>query len=746
MRLGDCALVLYFKKYFHTLNSLKSPLFLCLAFVACVTLPGQTLELYRYTAQAFAESYASIGSTHSHFGDPQGLIGFIVLATSVLIVSFVFLSVAAHAHRTAVSDELDDSDGQFTPGPFLTIACTPALAVGAGLVLASADFRVENIKEVMLAGARLSIAKDFSAPVRIEQLSQSYVEAQLQVNWWLHFMAAVCVAIGALVFLLSRPYLRKLRVSAERTKTRCVYLIGFGLPIVLTAAFVLSPVWLARTLSSFGVLCLFFAAASVLLRAVSLLEIQVRMPLMFLALVCAAIFGIFGLNDNHAVRAVRSPETSQSSRSPPGTIADGFAQWLKERRDRPLYDVYPVYVVATEGGGIYAAYRTATLLASLQDRCPRFSHHVFAISSVSGGSVGAAIFNGLTRKIRQSDDRFKAGSGCRKPGDNVGGQFFADVSEDILRDDYLSPVLGAFLFPDFLQRFLFFPVPQFDRSIALEKSLEESWQSGVKYYQTRFKEQWVDEGNPLSASFSTSWSPRLEAPALLINTTEVASGRGRVISPFSIDTDEFRSFPWFASGDASRPSVDISLSTAAVLSARFPWLTPPGSFSIDVAGSKKSSRQNIQLVDGGYFDNSGVTMALAAMREIEGAIANLDPAQKIQINLIVLTSADFGDPSGTHSDYLAPVQTLLSTRSARGGIAVKEAERVFAAEKLQASPFHSLGKAELLGYGYPLPLGWRLSPITRLLILGQSDGGASCRQNVGDKRCFLASVVEELNK
>ncbi|MFX7866411.1 hypothetical protein ABTK37_20655, partial [Acinetobacter baumannii] len=58
---------------------------------------------------------------------------------------------------------------------------------------------------------------------------------------------------------------------------------------------------------------------------------------------------------------------------------------------------FPLYVVAAEGGGIYAATHAASFLAEIQDMCPGFSHHLFAISGVSGGSVGAAVFNALTR-------------------------------------------------------------------------------------------------------------------------------------------------------------------------------------------------------------------------------------------------------------------------------------------------------------------------------------------------------------
>jgi hypothetical protein len=211
-----------------------------------------------------------------------------------------------------------------------------------------------------------------------------------------------------------------------------------------------------------------------------------------------------------------------------------------------------------------------------------------------------------------------------KKGGNAGGLFFTDVAEEILQDDFLSPVLAAFLFPDFLQRFLFFPIRQFDRSIALENSLEESWDRNVQYYYTRFPDKWIDKGNPLRDSFATSWSPQSDAPALLINTTEVESGLGHVISPFSVESEELTSFPLPRSRTApnSDPTgIDISLSTAAVLSARFPWLTPPGSFR--AAGSNTGQAaapgrpllHKVDLVDGGYLDNSGVATALVIIRK-----------------------------------------------------------------------------------------------------------------------------------
>ncbi len=74
---------------------------------------------------------------------------------------------------------------------------------------------------------------------------------------------------------------------------------------------------------------------------------------------------------------------------------EAFQEWFKKRGDKgsfPAGTPYPVFLVAASGGGLYSARHTALTLARFQDRCPSFAHHVFAISGISGGSWGAAIF------------------------------------------------------------------------------------------------------------------------------------------------------------------------------------------------------------------------------------------------------------------------------------------------------------------------------------------------------------------
>ena len=183
--------------------------------------------------------------------------------------------------------------------------------------------------------------------------------------------------------------------------------LGLTASLLLSVVFVLSPVSLPRAITPFGAICLFFTMIALFFDFARMAgSCEFHAPLLLLLVLAALVFGVFGLNDNHTVRRdrtrskrlppIQQPECIRSRLSALAARQGGFDQ------EKP----YPIYVVAAEGGGIYAAFRAATFLTSLQDLCPRFSHHLFAISSVSGGSVGAAIFSGLdcARQAKPTSD------------------------------------------------------------------------------------------------------------------------------------------------------------------------------------------------------------------------------------------------------------------------------------------------------------------------------------------------------
>ena len=263
------------------------------------------------------------------------------------------------------------------------------------------------------------------------------------------------------------------------------------------------------------------------------------------------------------------------------------------------------------------------------------------------------------------------------------------------------------------------------------------------------------------------------SPALLINTTEVGTGRPRVIAPFLFAEKRLNFLPiwnepWAATIKSDQLARNIPLSAAATASARFPWITPAAWFN-DVEfkpGTREPVTtggnpvlQTVQLVDGGYFDNSGVITALELIRAIKAGAQKGGFLNKIRLNLIVLTSAEGADHMISHAtEFSAPVRALLNARVAAGRVTVDEALYEFDAtralpQQLNDGP-DSVRRVELKDAGYPLPLGWKLSEMTRLLMRTQSGDRALCDKVRGsqtpesssDPACTAEIVYRELQK
>lgn len=161
-------------------------------------------------------------------------------------------------------------------------------------------------------------------------------------------------------------------------------------------------------------------------------------------------------------------------------------------------DPYPVFIVAAAGGGAYAAHYTATFLARLQDRCPSFAQHTFAISGVSGGSLGATVFAALAKGMAKNGGYTE----CNFKHDPQPGPFEQKVQE-IFSADFLSPVLAAGLFPDLVQRLLPRAFPTFDRAKALDATLEAAWRSAMEL--DKSNDGKAKSTSPLESSFLSLW-------------------------------------------------------------------------------------------------------------------------------------------------------------------------------------------------------------------------------------------------
>ena len=176
---------------------------------------------------------------------------------------------------------------------------------------------------------------------------------------------------------------------------------------------------------------------------------------------------VLDINDNHVVSQVESKNSGRLK-----AAATEFKTWISSRGDRSAYQTepYPVFVVSAAGGGLYAAQHAARFLARIQYHCPHFAQHIFAISGVSGGSVGASVFASLVNTKATKQEPVPT---CKDFGEEP-GPLERDVNA-ILSSDFLAPIVAATLFSDFLQRFIPTPIAQFDRGQVLDRVLEAAW-------------------------------------------------------------------------------------------------------------------------------------------------------------------------------------------------------------------------------------------------------------------------------
>jgi hypothetical protein len=433
-------------------------------------------------------------------------------------------------------------------------------------------------------------------------------------------------------------------------------------------------------------------------------------PIILLLALWTAVCSV--LNDNHMARVVpdgashgffwraHTPAPAElKTHSPLGdrSLDAYFKAWFKDLADRQLSNArpIPVFIVSAEGGGLRAAYWTAMALAQLEDDTANnplpFSRHVIAISGVSGGSVGAALFDASVASRIDS-----GASGSRR-----------EEIDTMLKQDFLSDTLGAMLFPDLLQRFL--PLPVFnDRAIALDQSFERAWAGAHPEDRDRFK-----------ASFHELWrKDSYRVPLLFFNSTVVETGQRAINTPTATLTQD----PDPAFTDTLSVGrligTELPLSTAALLSARFTYVSPVA--LIDTHGQHDPNW--IRLADGGYFDNSGAVTA----QEIARALVDSHlvcgaggPAPGMPcMRLIVLHLPNEPEPPTAvlnakkrnrgavelMSEVFAPVQTLLNTRGARGTQAVSFLRGEPKVELLALRPCTETVTA---------PLGWVLSAQVR---------------------------------
>ena len=217
---------------------------------------------------------------------------------------------------------------------------------------------------------------------------------------------------------------------------------------------------------------LLFAAASWIALGTFAVYVGTRFTFPVITLLFLYTIVISGYNDNHQVRYIKNSTVEKVS------VESDFRTWIDNIDDNQKQ--IPLFIIAAEGGGIRAAYTTAYFLSQLQDKNRSFASHLYAISGVSGGSLGGALFTAMLHEWYDQDkggvDKNRTTALCKI--DSVSSESkanFTSCAKAVLSQDFLSAATAYLLYPDLIQRFIPYPIDSFDRSIALEQSWELAW-------------------------------------------------------------------------------------------------------------------------------------------------------------------------------------------------------------------------------------------------------------------------------
>lgn len=344
------------------------------------------------------------------------------------------------------------------------------------------------------------------------------------------------------------------------------------------------------------------------------------------------------------LHALRLPG-SQAVPALRGDLTGAFGNWLdrsavcdtKVPTAAGSATVRPLLLIAAEGGGIRAAAWTAGALAELgkTGRCGDAA--AFVSSGVSGGSVGLALAR-LT------------GSGAPRAADAVSGP------------DALSAALAGLFVGDMIAGSTGVRVPALGEGTGRWRDraglMETQWEAAAPSLRTRF-------------------DGAVEGPtgALVLNSTVAATGCRAVASQVTLPTDTAEKQPGSSQNcrllSRGLPATldllsiyqqtcpqQLSWATAAMLSARFPFITPGGRMPhpapVSVNGSGPGSASAcarapaVQLVDGGYAEGSGL-----------GTLADLSPTIA---DLVAEHNASVASAGGGGGAFVVPIVLYLQNK------------------------------------------------------------------------------------
>lgn len=343
-------------------------------------------------------------------------------------------------------------------------------------------------------------------------------------------------------------------------------------------------------------------------------------------------------------------------------------------------------MIATAGGGIQAAAWTAQVMAGLEDQigsrgAVSFAKSVALISAVSGGAVGSMFYLNLFHPD--------------KPG-GFDRESLKGLTEKAAASS-IDEIAWALLYRDFRRIFL----PYLD--LSPEKKLID------RGYM--LEESWRDRGN-IQENLS-NWRRGVAEglrPAAIFNATIAETGEPILLttSEMSIGSNTLRRRSFYE----LYPNTDLPVVTAVRLASTFPYVTP--------AARKPSSQPEYHLVDGGYYDNYGISSLVAWLDE---AFVGLQREKNPLPPILIIQIRSFPDDAGakpTNTGWFfqsyAPLNALLSVRTTGQFVRDREELVLFVEKWANRTSVHV---ASFEFEGHNAPLSWSMNPAQQADIAKQ---------------------------
>jgi hypothetical protein len=352
--------------------------------------------------------------------------------------------------------------------------------------------------------------------------------------------------------------------------------------------------------------------------------------------------------------------------------------WLDNRLEgHDTAAIFDVYILAGQGGGSRAAYWFSKVATHLnQELKGGFRERCLALSTVSGSSVGAQSIVALWAKKPNAPTSITEGFSRNAFSHNylAGG-----LSDIFFRDNIASfwpstgnrnPLLGS---RGGRNRRL-----QKEEASRIEDAIEGKdwdmyggfplWTSMTSYYPdttTADQDFW-------SFYYNSQNQPTYQVPLFFANTTQVKEGKRSFVSPVKMDSAIFRNT--FNLTDLLRKHrKGIALTGAANLSELFPYISASTRFNLlknnDLARTNGVTPNEAEeyFVDGGYYENYGLTTAGEVYRMAQNVINKHPRFRNVRLKLVMIANAQTGSATNLNSMSQTMIPPTAMYQTAFGG-------------------------------------------------------------------------------